>query len=247
MQTTSCSMFVALLVCLSLLGCGKNDTAPTADPANEPTTLLGKAAKSATDSAREELAKSNIDLDASGYPKAEITPTGDLLIDGKAVAVNAEQKALLVEYRSHITKVAEAGIGIGLEGADLAGKAVTEAIKGIFTGNPDQIDKKIEAEAKGIEQSAQKLCDLLPAMKATQDKLAVALPEFKPYASMDQSDIDDCMTENGNSDMQREAIRGGIRAGIREGIRETVRGTTDTGGGVATDAAAEAEAATVNK
>ena len=87
MQTTSCSMFVALLVCLSLLGCGKNDTAPTADPANEPTTLLGKAAKSATDSAREELAKSNIDLDASGYPKAEITPTGDLLIDGKAVAV----------------------------------------------------------------------------------------------------------------------------------------------------------------
>ena len=240
-------MFAALLVCLPLLGCGNSDPAPAADPASGPTTLLGKAVKGATDQARQELAKENIDLSATGYPRVEITPTGDFLIEGKAVMVNAEQKALLTEYHGHITKVAEAGIGIGLEGADLAGKAVTEAIKGVFTGNSDQIDKKIEAEAKGIEQSAQKLCDLLPAMKATQDKLAVALPEFKPYASMDQSDIDNCMTENGNSDMQREAIRGEIRAGIREGIRETVRGTTDTGGGVASDAAAEAEAATVNK
>ncbi len=247
MRITSRHMSVALLLCLPLFGCGKSDPAPAADPAKEPTTLLGKAVKGATDGAREELATSNIDLDASGYTKAEITPSGEFLIDRKAVTVNAEQKALLLEYRGHITKVAEAGIGIGLEGADLAGKAVTEAIKGVFTGNSDQIDKKIEAEAKGIEQSAQKLCDLLPAMKVTQDKLAVALPEFKPYASMDQSDVDDCMTENGNSDAQREAIRGEIRAGIREGIRETVRGTTDTGGGVASDAAAEAEAATVEK
>ena len=151
---------IGLLTCLLLLGCGKDDATPAADPANEPTTFIGKAVKGATDGAREELATSNIDLDASGYPNAEITPSGEFLIGGKAVTVNAEQKALLLEYRGHITKVAEAGIGIGLEGADLAGKAVTEAIKGVFTGNSDQIDKKIEAEAKGIEQSAQKLCTL---------------------------------------------------------------------------------------
>lgn len=199
MRTTFRHMSVALLLCLPLFGCGKSDPAPTADPAKEPTTLLGKAVKGATDEARQELATSNIDLSATGYPKAEITPTGEFLIDGKVVTVNAQQKALLVEYRGHITKVAEAGIGIGLEGADLAGKAVTEAIKGVLSGTPDGIEKKIEAEAKGIEQSAQKLCDLLPAMKVTQDKLAVALPEFKPYATMDQSDTQDCMTDH-NSD-----------------------------------------------
>lgn len=186
----------ALLGCLSLFGCGNSGTAPSADPANDPTTFIGKAVKEATDGAKEELAKKNLDLDVTGQPKAEITPTGDFLIDGKPVALNTEQKALMLEYRGHLAKVADAGIGVGIEGADLAGKAMSEAIKGVFTGETDQIDKKIEAEAEGVKQSAQKLCDLLPAMKITQDKLAAALPEFKPYATMDNGDVKDCMTDN---------------------------------------------------
>ena len=32
-------------------------------------------------------------------------------------------------------------------------------------------------------------------MMASQQKLAAALPEFKPYATMDQSDVDDCWQE----------------------------------------------------
>ena len=187
---------LALLSCLPLLGCGNRDTAPAADPANEPKTFIGKAVKEATDGAIEELAKENIDLTATGQPNAEITPAGDLLIDGKAVVLNAEQRALMLEYRGHLAKVANAGIGVGIEGADLAGKAMSEAIKGVFTGETDQIDKKIEAEAEGIKQSAKKLCDLLPAMKVTQDKLAASLPEFRPYATMDDGDIKDCLTDS---------------------------------------------------
>ena len=190
---------VALLTCLLLPGCGKSDTASAPDSGKEPTTLLGKAVKGATDGAREELSTGNIDLDAGGYPKAEITPSGAFLIDGKAVATNAEQKALLLAYRTHVAAIAAAGIGLGLEGADLAGKAVSEAIKGVFTGNTDQIDRKIEAEAEGIKTSAQKLCALLPGLKATQDKLAATLPEFKPYTKMDESDLKECIVDNGKS------------------------------------------------
>jgi hypothetical protein len=170
--------------------------------------------KNATEGAREELAKENFDLSASGQPKAEITPGGELLIDGKAVPLSAEQKALLIEYRGHIAKLAEAGIGIGLEGADLAGKAVSEAIKGIFTGQGDQVEKKIEAEAEGIRASAQKLCELLPAMKATQDKLAAALPEFKPYATMDQKDVEDCGKDgNYNIDIPGSSVHADVDVG----------------------------------
>lgn len=208
---------LALLGCLSLFGCDNSNTAPSADPAKEPTTFIGKAVKEATDGAKEELAKENIDLDVTGQPGAEITPTGDFLIDGKPVTLNTEQKALMLEYRGHLTKVADAGIGVGIEGADLAGKAMREAIKGVFTGETDQIDKKIEAEAEGIRQSAQKLCALLPAMKITQDKLAAVLPEFKPYATMDDGDVKDCMTDNDShydagKDVGRQigqAIKGG--------------------------------------
>lgn len=224
---------LALLIAVSLAAC--SDTSPTtsSDPAGEPATFIGKAAKQATDEARKELATSNIDLSASGRPKAEITPTGELLIDGRKVEVNAEQQALLLEYRQHIAAVAEAGIGIGLEGADLAGKAVTAALKGIITGNTDQIEKKIEAEAEGIKQSAMKLCERLPAMKVTQDKLAAALPEFKPYAKMDQSDVDDCMIDHNGSHSAGNHVGHAIGKAIKgDGKHDTKR-----------DAAAEAEAA----
>ena len=238
---------IAMLTCLPLLACGKKDPPPPADAGTEPTTMLGKAVKEATDEARKELATENINLSATGHPDAEITPAGDLLIAGKAVVVSAEQRALLLEYRKHVNLIAEAGIGIGLDGADLAGKAVTEALKGVFTGNPDQVEQKIEAEAEGIKQSVQTLCDRLPALKAAQDTLAASLPEFKPYAEMDQNDIDECMSENDNSDVRREAIRGEIRGDIRDGIRETVqdavRGASNDSGDAMGDAAAEAEEA----
>ena len=230
---------LALLGSLSLLGCS-NDTSnatPVAGSGKEPTTFIGKAVKEATDGAREELAKENIDISATGYPNAEISPAGELLIDGKAIAVNAEQKALLIEYRQHIVKVAEAGIGVGLEGADLAGKALTEAIKGIFSGNPDQIEKKIETEAESIRISAGKLCALLPAMKVTQDKLAAALPEFRPYATMDDSDVEECMTDNDNYTAGEDVGRQ-----IGQAIKDESTGSDDS-----MNAAEEAEAASARQ
>lgn len=224
----------ALVCCLPLFGCGNSTTAPATDPANEPTTFIGKAVKEATDGAIEGLAKENIDLTATGQPNAEITPAGDLLINGKAVVLNAEQRALMLEYRGHLAKVANAGIGVGIEGADLAGKAMGEAIKGVFTGETDQIDKKIEAEAEGIKQSAQKLCGLLPAMKVTQDKLAAVLPAFKPYATMDDGDVKDCMTDN---DSHYDA---GKEVGSQ--IGKAIKGDSDS-----MNAAEEAEAASAKQ
>jgi hypothetical protein len=220
------TLVLALLACLSLAACGDGGNAQQ-DPGQQPETLIGKAVKQATDQAREELATGNITLDSSVGPRAEITPEGDLLIDGKAVALEPPQRALVQEYRGHIVKVAEAGIGIGLEGADLASKAVGEALKGVFTGNTEQIEQKIEAEAEGIKQSAQKLCTLLPPMLETQNRLAEALPAFKPYATMTQTDIDDCVKDG------KVHLPGGVQ----------MNADIDIDGGQNSDAAAEAEAA----
>ena len=43
-----------------------------------------------------------------------------------------------------------------------------------------------------IEVAAMALCDRLPALYQSQQALAAAVPEFAPYADMDESDIDDC-------------------------------------------------------
>src|SRR5688572_24614288 len=178
---------------LSLTACGRDAAEP-----KEEKSVIASAVTQAVTEAREEIRTGNITVSHdSGEKKAEITPKGDLLLDGKPVAVNAQQRALLLEYREHVAKVAESGMEIGVQGADLAAKAMGEAFKGIFSGKSEEdIEKSVEAEAAKIKLSAAKLCGRLPAMMAAQQQLAAALPEFKPYATMTQEDVDDCFKDS---------------------------------------------------
>lgn len=181
---------LAFLLCLPLAACGERPS--QADDAADTDTTLGQKVREATDKARKELAEKNISISNGSGTKAEISPAGDLLIGGKAVAINDAQRSLLLQYREHMVKVAETGIDVGVQGANLGARAAGEALKGIFSGNTDQIEQRVNAEAKKLEERAAQICDQLPALLATQQQLAAAIPEFKPYATMDQSDIDEC-------------------------------------------------------
>ena len=183
---------LALALAIPLAACGEKpaDNAPATD------TTVGAKVREATDKARKEMAEGNISIGHDGA-NVELTPSGDLLINGASIPLTDSQRAITLRYRTQMLGIAEAGIDIGVQGANLGAKAAGEAIKGIFSGNSDKIEERINAEADKIKASAVKLCDQLPAMMATQQQLAAAVPEFKPYAKMDQSDIDDC--RNGNS------------------------------------------------
>lgn len=192
-------LLAALLACVPLLGaCGAQDN--TADGA-KPETALGNIVKRATDEAREKLATQNIPLsrefhgNRSNLPKAEITPQGDLLIAGERIAINDVQRKLLLEHRTRLIAVAEAGIAVGIQGADLGVMAATTALKSVLSGNTEDIERRIEAEASKIEAEAMKICDLLPALMASQQTLAASLPQLVPYATMDEHEIDDCRSD----------------------------------------------------
>ena len=96
--------------------------------------------------------------------------------------------------RGQVIGIAEAGMAIGAQGANIAGHALSGAVGAIFGGKDgeQEFEKKIEAEAAKIEAEAMKICTRLPGLMAGQQALAAALPEFKPYARMTQEDIDDC-------------------------------------------------------
>ncbi|HEY5972706.1 MAG TPA: DUF2884 family protein, partial [Pseudoxanthomonas sp.] len=173
MKTLHSSLLVLSLAAL-LSGCKPNTTVTTDD--GNVITANGKA----------------VTLRADGHPNAKITAAGDLEIDGKTVTVNASQRALLQSYHREMNAMAADGMAIGKQGAALAGKAVSEAIKGAISGKTDDIESKVEAEAKKIEKQAMQLCKRLATVKASQDALAISLPGFKPYATMTQSDVDDC-------------------------------------------------------
>ncbi len=190
----------ALLLCLPLAACGNHETDQSSGKPVVDADAIEKGIVHGTEKTRSKMAEKlkakmahgNINISDEKDNKAEITPKGDLLINGTPVAIDAQQRALLLDYRKQVEQIALAGMDIGVAGAQLGAKAAGEALRGVFSGNTDDIEKNVNAEAAKIEEQAKRLCTLLPEMMAKQQALAAILPAFKPYATMDQSDIDDC-------------------------------------------------------
>jgi hypothetical protein len=204
------------LILLPLAACGQsgqNDSQPAvagttaqtaSDASAKPSSGISGEIQKAMQKAKQELATKNIGVnnvhggddqhhDHDSRPKAEITPQGDLLIAGKQVAATPAQHALLVDYRQQIVGIAESGMDIGSQGADLGMNAAKEALWGALSGKDGKdIEASIKPQTDKIQAAALKLCQRLPDLLTSQQKLAAAMPEFRPYATMEQKDVDDC-------------------------------------------------------
>ncbi len=215
---------IALALMLPLAACGQSgqtdSTPPAANSAPQAAASVGEKTSSvisanirkAMAKAKRELATKNIDVnsvhigggrheDKDTRPKAEITPQGDLLIAGRKVAATPAQQTLLIDYRKQIIGIAEAGIDIGNQGAVLGINAAREALWGAFSGkNEKDIEAAIKPQTDKIQAAAAKLCLRLPDLLSAQQKLAAAMPAFRPYATMQQKDIDDCGKDMADKD-----------------------------------------------
>ena len=176
-----------ILACLVAAACGR--TAPNDSGSGMFASIASEA--------QNKIAEQNLSLnnDSVALPKAELTPQGDLVIAGSKVAVTPEQHALLVAHRKILEKVARDGVAVGLQGADLAGKAISGAISGALSGDSAGAKARIESDAGKIKSAARQLCDELPALLDSQQKLAAALPEFRPYARMTTSNVKNCHSD----------------------------------------------------
>lgn len=202
------STLVLLAACMPLAACGNSPADDAAREAERAASALGDEMSGIEREVREELATGNIDFggdhhtgngDGNHESGAEITPEGDLLIDGELVEVDPAERAMLLAYRKQITDVALAGAKIGLQGAELATTAMGEAFRGILSGETEQIEARIEAEAAKIQAQVATLCDKLPPLLETQQALAASIPELEPYATMTQDDVDQCYDESEES------------------------------------------------
>lgn len=184
---------------------GNAPASPASTSANASSTpsLIGNVIDSALDKASTELTTKNITVsnDDNGAPKAEITPQGDFLIGGKPVPLTPAQRTRVLAYRQQIIGIGRQGIVIGKQGATLGMRAAGTALAGVLSGESDQkIQQSVKAQTAGIQQAAIKICDRLPALMTSQQKLAADVPAFKPYATMTQKDIDDCRKGSWNDD-----------------------------------------------
>lgn len=210
------SMFCIASTAAALAACGSGNApaSPASSTASASSTpsLIASVVDHALDRAETRLRTQNITISgndgivvlsdtdttsddnrASRMPKAQITPQGDLLISDKPVAITPAQRAMLLDYRQQLIEIGAQGIAIGKQGAALGMNAASEAIAGVFSGKPEQeIRRHVEAKASGIREAAAKLCDRMPVLMESQQKLAAALPVFKPYATLTPVKIDQC-------------------------------------------------------
>lgn len=131
---------------------------------------------------------------ADALPKAEITARGDFLIEGEPVAVDAAQRRQLLAYRGLVIDIAKAGIDIGevsaLAAVDAVDRGVFSLMVGAMTGS---LERRIERTAlTAIEPSVLQICDRMPALRQSQQRLAASLPAFAPYARIGPADADNC-------------------------------------------------------
>ena len=157
------------------------------------------------DKARRELETGNLDLGDGlhfgkarrndALPRAEITPDGDLLIAGKPQLIDFSERRQLLAYRGKVLEIARTGIDIGQRSAEAALDAIGDGsvlglLFGAMTGTlENRIERVVQRE---IEPGVRGICRQLPGLMASQQRLASSLPQFRPYATLQQRDIDAC-------------------------------------------------------
>ena len=164
--------------------------------------------------AREELRTGNLELDHSmrfsgsdrkhqdkdlhhDLPPAEITPQGDLLVDGKAVAIDAGQRKQLLASRQQVIAIALSGIDVGERSAEAALEMVDSSwVALLFNAMTGRLERKVERMVmEQVQPAVLAICARLPDVMASQQRLASQLPAFQPYANLEQADIDGCEDE----------------------------------------------------
>ncbi|MCE7031259.1 YggN family protein [Lysobacter sp. GX 14042] len=193
MRTSFAARFLLLALLPVMAACSPSPS----DDAGEPSGLIASAVAEATREARKALESESIQVGKSNkdLPKATISPEGELRIDGTPVAATPEQRRLLLEHRANVVAVAEAGIQIGTQAADLGLKAAGGALAHAFSGGKGDFEARMEAEGERIKESARQLCGRLPALLDSQQRLAAAMPEFVPYATLTEEEVRDCFDD----------------------------------------------------
>lgn len=139
--------------------------------------------------------------DGHTLPKAEITPHGDFLIEGRPIAIDSTQRQELLRYRGQVIDIAKVGIDIGERSAQAALDAVDRGMFSLLVGAmTGSLERRVEKTVRQtVEPGVRQICRRLPALRDTQQRLSASLPSFRPYATLDVDDAENC-----EKDVRRE-------------------------------------------
>lgn len=137
-----------------------------------------------------------VTLHGSGGSEAFLDAAGQLVIDGRNVAVDATQRQLLQQYYRGARAVREHGVATGKAGAAVAVQSLKNAAAHVTGGDSDQSDARVEAATARVDQEASRICIDIQQIRVAQNRLAGSLAAFKPFAGIIDGGDDDCSNDS---------------------------------------------------
>jgi hypothetical protein len=131
-------------------------------------------------------------ITATDGSMARISPTGDLDIRGKAVALSPGQRQLLQHYAAGIRDIQDRGLEIGQHAVQMVGGMLGTLVSSLVDGDSQELDRRMRAKAEPLKEEARALCKDVKSEKQVQDAIAASLPAFQPYAVIEPHPEHDC-------------------------------------------------------
>lgn len=133
-----------------------------------------------------------VTLHGHGGAEATLDAAGKLVIDGRAVAVDAAQRQWLQQYFQGARAVREHGLATGEAGAAVAVQSLKNAATHVTGGDSGQADASLEAATTRVDQEASKICLDIQQIRAAQERLSSSLAAFKPFSGIIDGSGSDC-------------------------------------------------------
>jgi hypothetical protein len=124
--------------------------------------------------------------------EASVAEDGSLHIGEKSIDIPDAGRAALVRFHHSARNVENEGVGLGLAGVDIALGAVGSALHGVFGGDTKKSEQDLEHRGDAMNVRVKRLCGYLSEMRSAQQDAVAAIPQFKPYAVVNEKDVRDC-------------------------------------------------------
>ena len=140
-------------------------------------------------SARAELHREPLGMNAKGHPDASIDASGAVKIGSDSLVLSRAQKAETLRYREAVIALVDLSLD---KAAHMTRHVMARTVFAMMTGRLDKMEKKLEQQGLALSHSPE-FCAALGDVVRRQDQMVQAVVNLRPYAHVSQREVDNCV------------------------------------------------------
>ena len=141
------------------------------------------------ESARAEVHREPLGMNAKGYPDASIDSSGAVKIGSDSLVLSRTQKAETLRYREAVIALVDLSLD---KATHMTRHVMARTVFAMMTGRLDKMEKKLEQQGLALSHSPE-FCAALGDVVRRQDEMVQAVVNLRPYAHISQREVDNCV------------------------------------------------------